>query len=360
MTTATNLLVNRSDLRQTQIKQTEVPALADGQVLYAVERAALTANNVTYAVAGDQIGYWQFFPAEEGWGIVPLWGFATAVESRCEDIPVGDRVYGYFPMGSHLVVEPAKVTERGFNDASAHRASLPVVYNAYARTGGEPEALKALADARCLTFPLFTTSYLLYDYLLDNDCFGAQQILIGSASSKTGGGLARLLKHDPAISAQVVGLTSPGNVSFIEAVDACDSIVTYDNVADLDTSRAAVFVDMSGNGPLMAGLHKAFVDNLKASIVVGVTHWEAGRVDEPMPGPKPEMFFAPSQIVKRDEEWGAGAVMRKATEANIGLAEVFMQHIEVQSLNDAEALQQAWLDQLDGSVPPTIGQIVRW
>lgn len=360
MTTITNLLVNRSNLRETQIHQSEAPALEDGQVLYAVERAAITANNVTYAVAGDQIGYWQFFPAEDPYGIVPLWGFATAVESRCDAIPVGDRVYGYLPTGSHLIVEPADVSERSFNDGSAHRAALPVVYNSYARTAAEPAPLADLDDARCLTFPLFTTSFLLYDYLLDNDCFGAEQILVGSASSKTGGGMARLLKHDPEIAAEVVGLTSPGNVAFVEAVDACDSIVTYDNVDQLDTSKPAVFVDMSGNGQLTAQLHNAFGDNLKASIVVGVTHWEAGRVDAPLPGPKPEMFFAPSQIVKRDQQWGAGMVMRKATEANIGLAEVFMQHIDVQSLESAEAMQQAWLDQVNGSVPPTVGMIVRF
>ena len=46
---------------------------------------------------------------------------------------------------------------------------------------------------RALLQPLLATSYLLFDWLMDNDCFGAEQIIIGSASSKTGLGLCKYL-----------------------------------------------------------------------------------------------------------------------------------------------------------------------
>jgi len=36
--------------------------LGPEEVLLKIDRFAFTANNVTYGVAGDQIGYWQFFP----------------------------------------------------------------------------------------------------------------------------------------------------------------------------------------------------------------------------------------------------------------------------------------------------------
>ena len=42
-----------------------------------------------------------------------------------------------------------------------------------------------MGDLRSLVFPLFTTSYVLDDYIADNDGFGATQVILGSASSKT-------------------------------------------------------------------------------------------------------------------------------------------------------------------------------
>ena len=52
--------VDRSNLRRTRFVSEEAGALAQGQVRLAIERFALTANNITYGVAGDMIGYWNF------------------------------------------------------------------------------------------------------------------------------------------------------------------------------------------------------------------------------------------------------------------------------------------------------------
>lgn len=32
------------------------------------------------AVMGDAVRYWEFFPADEPWGQIPVWGFAELVE----------------------------------------------------------------------------------------------------------------------------------------------------------------------------------------------------------------------------------------------------------------------------------------
>src|SRR3954469_14620437 len=103
----TDFLVKRDDLRQTRITEAEVPALEDGQALLDVDRFGLTANNVTYAVFGDAMSYWDFFPASEGWGRVPVWGFADVRKSRADGLESGARVYGYLPPSSHLVVTPS-------------------------------------------------------------------------------------------------------------------------------------------------------------------------------------------------------------------------------------------------------------
>ena len=56
--------------------------LADGAIRLKVESFSVTANNITYAVVGDGFGYWNFFPAPDGWGRVPVWGFADVAELR--------------------------------------------------------------------------------------------------------------------------------------------------------------------------------------------------------------------------------------------------------------------------------------
>ena len=96
-----------------------------------IERYAFTTNNITYAVIGDTLGYWNFFPAEEPYGIVPVWGFANVISSKNENVSEGEKFYGYFPMSKYLKVIPKKVNTHGFIDDSNHRKKLPFVYNHY-------------------------------------------------------------------------------------------------------------------------------------------------------------------------------------------------------------------------------------
>src|SRR5262249_8239217 len=126
MVDAIDFLVGRRDLRRTAFvpgRNSLDTVLEPGQVLVHVHRFALTSNNVTYGAVGDMIGYWGFFPAEEGWGRIPVWGFGDVVRSAHDDVPVGERIYGYFPMSTCAVLQPFQVSPAAFVDASAHRAT---------------------------------------------------------------------------------------------------------------------------------------------------------------------------------------------------------------------------------------------
>src|SRR5262249_48776110 len=133
-----DFLVERANLRSSRFRRAPLPALADGQALLRVDAFAFTANNVTYAVAGDMMSYWSFFPAEAGWGRVPGWGFADVAAARCRGVDAGTRVYGYFPISTHLVVEPERAGRGGFVDGAAHRRPLPAVYNNYSTCAHDP------------------------------------------------------------------------------------------------------------------------------------------------------------------------------------------------------------------------------
>ena len=311
MTTIATLEVRKNELARTRVTERPAPALKDGEILAKVDRFALTANNITYGVVGEKIGYWKFFPAEEGWGVIPVWGFADVVQSKCPDIPVGDRLYGYFPMGDHLVMAPDKIKPERFVDGAAHRAGLPPVYNSYARVKAEGHYDPAFDNERMLLFPLYATSFCLYDFLLDNKWFGAELIIIASASSKTAIGLAMALSDDKS-APETVALTSSGNLGTVSKLKLYSSVHAYDDIASIDAGVPSVIVDMSGNGKMLSSLHQHLGDNMRYCSNVGVTHYEENEMGPGFIRERSAMFFAPGHIQKRATDWGPGVFEKRA------------------------------------------------
>jgi len=355
--TVTELWVDKSNFRNTRRVEAAPPELRDGDVRVAIDKFAVTSNNVGYAFSGEMIGYWRFFPTgEEPWGKVTVWGMAEVVESKSSEIEVGERLYGFFPMSSQVVLTPGRIKADYFMDVAPHRADLPALYNQYSRTSAEPAELRAIEDARCVFFPLFATGFVIADFLHDNEWFGAQQILIGSVSSKTGYGLAKFVKEN-GYNGQIIGLTSERNRSFVQTTGLCDQLVTYDNVDTL-ADVASVYVDMSGDGPLRARLHQHLGDNMVNSQIVGVTHWEAEPVNEPLPGSQPVFFFAPAQIDKRNADWGSGVLTEKAYAASAALAMQLQALLRMERYSGAEACASVWRDMLDNKISGQQGIMV--
>ena len=356
------LLIDRDNYRNTKIVKSDSRPLADGEVRVAIDKYGLTANNVSYAVSGDMIGYWKYYPVESGdgvnWGKVPVWGMADILESKCDGIEVRERIYGFLPMATEVIMTPGRVRDGSFVDVTEHRQALPELYNGYNRTAGEPDLYKTFENERCLLFPLFMTGYVLADFLADNDYWGAEQVLIGSVSSKTGFGMAAFLNSETNFDGKLVGLTSPGNKAFVESLDDCHQVVTYGNEIEIDASKKSVYVDMSGNGKLRNKLHNHLGENMVRSIGVGATHWEERRGGGDMPGAKPEFFFAPAQIGKRNKDWGPGVLMQKAYAAGAQLAARTSDNLNVEFLNGMEAARDIWIETLDNKVSPKRGIMV--
>lgn len=353
-----DLLVERADLSRTSL--IDVPALdpEQGQVLLKVDRVGMTANNVTYAVFGDAMHYWDFFPVESRDGVpsgrVPLWGFAVVEKSTVPEVAEGTRLYGYLPTSSHLIVEPAKVDERGFRDGSAHRRHLPSPYNGLTTTTADPAYRVEQEDLQVLYRPLFMTSFMLADFLQDNRCFGAETAIISSASSKTSYGTAFLLDG-----IHRIGLTSAGNRAFTESLDCYDEVLTYDEVATMAVS-AAIYVDVAGDAVLRRRVHERVEPVYSA--VVGAAHHDAAPdlgSAEALPGGPPTFFFAPDQMRRRFLDWGPDGVEQKHAEAWARFAPVVEGWVDVVVGVGPEALRADWLDTLAGSTPPRIGHVIQ-
>lgn len=355
----TEFQVRRDNFRETRLATHEAPPLSPGEVRARIDQFALTANNVSYALSGDMIGYWKYFPvAEDPWGLVPVWGFADIVASEHPDVPVGRRLWGFFPMATHLRLSPTNTSARGFSDAAAHRQGLPEIYNRYSITNHDSPALQALEAERSLLFPLFTTSYVLFDYLVDNAFFGARQVLVGSASSKTGFGLAELLHRHAGGQVEVVGLTSPGNLDFVRGLQVCDHVLAYDQISTLAADTPIVFVDMSGSGPVTSAIHQHFGANVKASCSVGATHWESKRHRGPVEGAAPAFFFAPAQIMKRETDWGPGEILRRAQAECVTMAQNLGPQLHLKFLKGPAAVQEAFARMVAGASPPNEGLLL--
>lgn len=352
--TVTDFLVRKDDIHQTQFAERTLPALQDGEVLLKVDRFAFTANNITYAVFGESMAYWQFFPASDAaWGRVPVWGFADVLASRHAGIAVGERLYGYLPMSTHLVIAPGRVSEGLITDAAPHRAPLPSIYNTYNRVLKDPGYDPAHEAEQALLRPLFITSFLIEDFLADNDHFGASAVVLSSASSKTALGVAHQLKQRGAV--QVIGLTSPGNQAFVERTGYYDRVLPYATLSEMAATQKTVLVDFSGNGQLLHDIHNHFGAALVYSCLVGGTHWDQRATQHALPGAKPTFFFAPTQAKKRSADWGAGGVESRVGAAwKSSLAPVY-RWLELSKRDGALAMAEIYRETLDGKVPPEKG-----
>ncbi len=298
------LLIEQENLAHTQWRGDAGVALSDGQIALRIDRFALTANNITYAAFGEAMKYWQFYPAGDAHGILPVWGFATVSQSARADLLVGERVYGFFPFASEVVLTPDRVTAKGFAEAAPHRAELAAVYNQYVRCAADDFYQADNEAVQCLLRPLFITSWLIDDFFADHQDFGATTLLLSSASSKTAYGTAFMLaQRAKATGLRVVGLTSASNLAFVRALGCYDLVLTYDQVEQLEADEPCAYIDFAGNAALRKTIHTRFAA-LRYSCSVGGTHvTEIGGARD-LPGPRATLFFAPSQLKKRAGDWG--------------------------------------------------------
>jgi hypothetical protein len=345
----TDFLVNRDDLRQCRIDEGPPPEIAAGQALLRVDTFGLTANNVTYAVMGDVMSYWKFFPAPDGWGRVPMWGFADVERSEADGLEAGTRLYGYLPPSSHLVVMPKRAQERGFIDASPHRAELPSAYHRYLVSASDPFYREDTEEIQMLLRPLFFTSFLIDDQLADDGLVARGPVLISSASSKTAIAAAFLLAQRDGV--EVVGLTSDRSAEFVEGLGIYGRTVRYDAIESLDAG-SATFIDIAGDAAVRASVHEHFRDELAASIAVGLTHWEEFEGGRELPGPTPAFFFAPDRVTKRSADWGPAELERRVADAWHPFCEWLGERLEIVHGEGFEAVRDAYLQVLEGKVPP--------
>jgi hypothetical protein len=349
--------VLRETISDATLVDIAMPPLGAGAVRLKIESFSVTANNVTYAVAGDQMGYWNFFPGSGERGVVPMWGHAAVEASNHPEFAVGERVYGYLPMATHLDVVPGKVSDGGFMDMAEHRQPMSPIYNQYARLAADPEHDPSREPQRMIFGPLFKTGFLIETMFRTEGWFGAHVMVMTSASSKTSMALASVAK-DKSPQIKRVGLTSAGNVGFTEASGLYDQVLTYDQVDQLE-QVATVSVDFAGNSKVLRAIHEHLGDHLAYSCLVGATHVD-GRIggSKDMPGPAPILFFAPHYAVAAIKELGPKVFGQAIAESwHKFMAEVDST-VEVDIRLGIAAARDTFVEMVKGQVDPSVGIVI--
>jgi len=354
-----DLEVDRQQLSTVRLVDAPPAPLQPGQARLRVHQFALTSNNITYAVFGDMMNYWDFFPAnpaadETVWGRVPVWGFGDVVESMVSEMAEGTRVYGYLPMSDELVIEPGRFDDRGFSDVSAHRAQMAATYNRYVFCDRDPAYDAVHEPHQMVLWPLFFTSFMIDD-VLDDSALLAGSVVVSSASSKTAIGTAFLLSQRKGV--HVVGLTSASNAEFVRELGCYHQVVSYESLGELPEGPAA-YVDIAGDSAVTRAVHEHFQGQLTYSMIVGGTHWD-GPAPEPneLPGPTPQFFFAPTQIAKRSKDWGRDGLEQRTIGAWTSYREWVDGWLHFEQAVGGNAVKATYLELLCGRVDPRVGHV---
>jgi Protein of unknown function (DUF2855) len=333
--------VGRADLNVTRVTGAELDPPRPGEVLFEVERFGFSANNITYALLGDRLRYWDLFPAEPGWGRIPVWGYLRVLASAVPGVDAGRRAFGLCPMATHVLLRPERAGRATFTEGSAHRAGLSSVYNVYAWAHpGPPDDDDALVVLR----PVFWLSFILDDYLAQR-AEPDQPVIVTSASSKAALGLAYLLARR---GVPVTGLTSAGRVAFVAALSAYDRVLGYDQVGSLPAGLATL-VDIAGD----AALRDAIGQHLGRPgevVIAGGTHGEV----EPLAAGS---FFAPQRIRDRAREWGWPELERRYQAALESFA-VGASWLEIHRHHGLDGAARVYREVLTDASPPTAAHVI--
>ena len=340
------LRVRRDDLSSCELAAGE-PArddLAEGEAQLLVERFALSANNITYGVFGDQLGYWHLFPAPEGWGRIPAWGYARVVASRAPGVTEGQRVLGLVPMGTYLTVRPVP-HPIGFMDTAAHRAELSPVYNQYLSVEGEGD------DAALVMRPLFGTSVLL-DLLLEDAGFeGARTVVLDERVEqdrvRTRAPASRAPRgHDRADLGPAAGVArGPRALRRGPHLRRARRARRARTARCWSTSRATA---RSCAACTSGSVTPSGARSSSASPTA-----RRRRDEAPLPGPEPQFFFAPDEIVRRGRELGL-----RYAQAWRDFAPVAERTMRIERVTDGDELVRVYRTLLEGRADPAVGYVV--
>nr|WP_042180162.1 DUF2855 family protein [Kibdelosporangium sp. MJ126-NF4]CEL14230.1 Bll1370 protein [Kibdelosporangium sp. MJ126-NF4]CTQ88598.1 Bll1370 protein [Kibdelosporangium sp. MJ126-NF4] len=347
-----DLVIAKNDLTSHEVRPSTLAPLRPGEVRLAVERFGITTVTATYALFGDSpMQFFGVFPGPDGYGRVPVWGFATVAESRCADVAEGSRFFGYLPMSTHHTVTPEVLPGGGFVD-SAQQAVPHDWYRTY-----EVAPQDELDDRRALLHPLFPCSFTLAGFVGQQVAGGVKSILVSSASCKTAIGLADLLSKQDGFS--VTGITSGRHKAFTQGLGFYDHVVAYDELGADAVADPAVFIDFTNSAERMGAVYRHAGARLSGTVLAGFTNPSASFAPPELDGPAPQLYFTPAVEQQLMAEQGADEYRARYRAAEQEFLTGTKSWLVVRNGSGPDAIADAFRTVLAGEQPPSVGAVLR-
>ena len=232
---------------------------------------ALTVNNLSYAIGGDMLHWWDTYPVPQSlpapyndhdrYGIVGAWGYATILESSIASLVPGTLLRGYLPVSTLptvLQLAPAEAKGHWIED-SPHRKKLFPLYQRYvvADTIHSDTDLASPHRLDSLAWDVLLGILWECGYLLNRLCFppgwsvkpihpfgngqwtsadadlSESAVVMLAASGKTALSFAQQL-HDARGPGSgpltVVGVTSKSATAFLQGTGYHAAVLSYDDL----------------------------------------------------------------------------------------------------------------------------------
>ncbi|MCX2980730.1 DUF2855 family protein [Halieaceae bacterium IMCC14734] len=376
----------RKTLAETLVLRDELPPLEHDEIRLRVDKVGLSANNLFYAQMGEApfLKFFSVYPLSEehkDLAIVPAWGVATIIESANPEFTVGEQYRGFLHM-TNVVQMKARRTAEGFQAFGGKRDKINQAYNGFltvAAGGTSPIAGEGpKADLAMTSAPGGGSGFILYELLKMHAFYGANSVVLTSASSKLSLVTAQLLREqrDSGELQCVVGYTAKSNQAFVRSTGLYDLVICYEDALPDDTELKHLLVDVAGD----AAIYKRGKDKFVKAFAVGGTHADAEAsvftafgpsgfvkmlIDMVAPAsiktwaarrlsPKLEMFFAPTVISELLDKWGHEQMDIKSDAALTAFVDAAIDGnwMSVHRAETPEAAQAAYRRIVEGKVPP--------
>ena len=172
--------------------------------------------------------------------VIPAWGIGSVYRSNHPEIEEGSTYHGFFPVAPYHVrsIEGVNQSE-GTALQRPPNFKGPLEWLRLVRTDRHPEFVADL-------FEYFKIGITYARLLQDVDSYGAQQLVLSSASSTSAQIIAMCIKElRPDF--PIVGLTSPRNLEMVKGFSYFDKVYTYDDIASSDGTCPSLYFDALGN-----------------------------------------------------------------------------------------------------------------
>ena len=396
MSASYSFVSKKDSLKKLELLQTETDGASSTEaapaVSFKIVKGSMTANNKFYWSFGEKppFSFNKCYPinaktsklienhelSAEGYVHPVVWGIAEVTSTTIEGVEVGSQYMAMLPIGESVSFAKAEV--QGDGNIVVDRPSTFAAYNNFVKIDTDNAmASSEYSDLALACMPGIVTGYGLYFRMLQYNCYGADNIVVTSASSKVALAMALYMKNDSDKKfkdKKIIGYTSSSNIEFCKRTGLYDTVLSYDEVLP---SQEYVMIDIAGRGNVYTKNEKesgvdilkllvignsSGTDNKKATFstfsyfamikmglaMCGLPAWVHSWMK-----PTQELYLIWEDNSVMEKEWGKEKYKKIQKDISFTFCKSAKEWMKVRLAMTEEEIMNAFEDILAGTVPPS-------